>query len=110
MAENLAADLSGINHGASQTDELSAIVMEISKQTQTVSLLVNEACGSGDETSDQLRKTLLPGADAFHGLLGNLAKAFQQTAEDTFGTQKSFANAEEANIEASHHLKQRMTR
>ncbi|MEU3711320.1 hypothetical protein [Streptomyces catenulae] len=110
MAENLAADLSGINHGASQTDELSAIVMEISQQTQTVSLLANEACGSGDETSDQLRKTLLPGAEAFHGLLGNLAKAFQQTAEDTLGTQKSFADTEQANIDVSHHLKQRMTR
>ncbi|MFD9814937.1 hypothetical protein [Streptomyces sp. NPDC059080] len=110
MAENLAADLSGIGQGASQTDDLSAIVREISKQTQTVSLMVNEACGSGDETADQLRKTFLPAVDACHELLGNLAVAFQQAAEDTFGTQKSFTDAEAANVDATHHLKQRMTR
>lgn len=70
--------------------------------------MVNEACGSGDETSEQLRKTFLPAVDACHELLANLAVAFQQAAEDTLGTRTSFANAEDANIDASHRLKQRM--
>ncbi|MGW1835228.1 hypothetical protein [Streptomyces sp. BBFR2] len=110
MAENLAADLSGINHGASQTDELSAIAREIFAQALTVSRLADEACGHGDETSEQLRKTILPATDACSELLKNLATAFEDTAERTLGTQKSFANAEDLNASLTHHLKQRMTR
>ncbi|MFI2259627.1 hypothetical protein OHU45_03545 [Streptomyces tubercidicus] len=108
MADYMAADLSGMAHGAGQTDELSRITGGILTQAKEASRLSDAACGYGDDTADQLRKTLVPAADACEELLTNLSVAFQQTAEQTLGTQKSLANAEDLNLAETQRMKHRM--
>ncbi|MCB5909022.1 hypothetical protein [Streptomyces pinistramenti] len=108
MADYMAADMSGMAHGAFQTDELSRITKDILTHAKTANRMANDACGYGDDTADQLRKTLIPAADACEELLTNLSVAFQQTADQTLGTQKSLANAEDLNLAETNRMKHRM--
>ncbi|MFI7101404.1 hypothetical protein ACIBK8_18765 [Streptomyces sp. NPDC050161] len=108
MADYMAADLGGMAHGAFQTDELSRITGDILTQAKAANRLTGAACGYGDDTADQLRKTLVPAADACEELLTNLSIAFQQTAEQTLGTQKSLVNAEDLNLAEANRMKHRM--
>lgn len=108
MADYMAADLSGMANGAGKTDELSRLTTEISAQVKAAADLLGPACGSGDETADQLRTSLVPAAQACEELLTNLSIAFQQTAEQTLGTQRSLTNAEDLNLAETNRMKQRM--
>ncbi|MFC7326845.1 hypothetical protein [Marinactinospora rubrisoli] len=58
----------------------------------------------GEEIGDQLEKNLTPMLDNLDELLGSLVTAFNDTADETLKTRRTFLNSEDANLDITEGL------